>query len=259
MARRSGEKTGWQPRTAGAVICAFFVLGVMTGFSTTGHQITLRAVSSVTDFIDSIASTMHPTSDALLRSSAEIRDRLRDSKFLEAATRLLGRAPIVKLTATETPPIAMVRRGKDFYALAGDGELTGPIDPRTQVDLPILSGAIDDASRVQMIAYADALVRAETILSQLISELRVHEDGTATLCLERERTELTIDLGNVPHELARSIEVMKQLSGREQMVAALDMTMPGEAIVRLRGGAALVAKKPQLMASAAIAHKAGRH
>lgn len=258
MARRSGEKTGWQPRTAGAVICAFFVLGVMTGFSATGHQITLRAVSSVTEFRDSIAATMHPASDAMMRSSAAVRDRFRDSKFLEAAIHLLGRAPIVKLTETETPPIAMVRRGNDFYALAEDGGLTGPIDPRTQVDLPILSGAIDDASRVQMIAYAGVLVRAETILSQLVSEMRVHEDGTATLCLERERTELTIDLDNVPHELARSIEVMKQLNGREQMVAALDMTMPSEAIVRLRG-ATLIAKKPQMIASAAVARKAGRH
>jgi hypothetical protein len=257
VARRSGEKTGWQPRTAGVVICAFFVLGVMTGFSTTGHQITMRAVSSVTAFTDSIAATMHPASDAMMRSSSAIRDRLRDSKFLDAAIRLLGRAPIVKLTETETPPIAMVRRGNDFYSLAEDGGLTGPIDPRTQVDLPILSGSIDDASRVQMIAYAGVLVRAETILSQLVSEMRVHDDGTATLCLERERTELTIDLDNVPRELARSIDVMKQLSGREQMIAALDMTMPGEAIVKLRG-AGLVAKKPQLIASAAT-HKAGRH
>jgi hypothetical protein len=258
VARRSGEKTGWQPRTAGAVICAFFVLGVMTGFSTTGHQITMRAVSSVTEFTDSIAATMHPASDAMMRSSSVLRDQLRDSKFLEAAIRLLGRAPIVKLTETETPPIAMVRRGNDFYALAEDGGLTGPIDPRTQVDLPILSGAVDDASRVQMIAYAGALVRAETILSQLVSEMRVHDDGTATLCLERERIELTIDLDNVPHELARSTEVMKQLSGREQAVAALDMTMPDEAIVRLRG-AGFVARKPQLIASAATTHKAGRH
>jgi hypothetical protein len=257
VARRSGEKTGWQPRTAGAVICAFFVLGVMTGFSATGHQITMRAVSSLTAFTGSLAETMHPASDVMMRSSAAIRDRLRDSKFFDAVIRLLGRAPIVRLTETETPPIAMVRRGNDFYALAEDGGLTGPIDPRTQVDLPILSGAIDDAGRVQMIAYAGVLVRAETMLSELISEMRVHDDGTATLCLERERTELTIDLDNLPHELARSIEVMKQLSGREQMVAALDMTMPGEAIVRLRG-AALVAKKPQLIASATT-HKAGRH
>ncbi len=259
MARRSGEKTGWQPRTAGVVICAFFVLGVMTGFSATGHQITMRTVSSVTDFTNSIAATLHPGREAIMRSSAAIRDRLRDSKFFDAAIRLLGRAPIVKLTETETPPIAMVRRGTDFYALGEDGGLTGPIDPRTQVDLPILSGAVDDASRVQMIAYAGVLVRAETLLSKLVSEMRVHDDGTATLCLERERTELTIDLDNVPHELSRSVEVMKQLSGREQMVAALDMTMPDEAIVRLRG-ATLVARKPQqLMAPASAAHKAGRH
>jgi hypothetical protein len=257
VARRSGEKTGWQPRTAGAVICAFFVLGVMTGFRATGHQITMRAVSSVAEFTDSISATMHPASDAMMRSSSVIRDQLRASRFLQAAVRLIGRAPIVKLTVTEPPPIAMVRRGNDFYALAEDGGLTGPIDPRTQVDLPILSGTIDDASRVQMIAYAGVLVRAETILSQLISEMRVHDDGTATLCLERERTELTIDFDNLPHELARSIDVMKQLSGRERMVAALDMTMPGEAIVRLRG-AGLVAKKPQLMASVTT-HKAGRH
>jgi hypothetical protein len=84
-----------------------------------------------------------------------------------------------------------------------------------------------------MVDYAAALVRAETQLSEIISEMRIGDDGTASLFLERERTEVVIDLKRATTELQRAIKVRQHWQGRENLIAALDLTTPGLAVVRL--------------------------
>jgi len=84
-----------------------------------------------------------------------------------------------------------------------------------------------------MVDYAAQLVRAEAQLSEIISEMRVGDDGTASLFLERERTEVVIDLERATTELQRAIKVRQQWQGRENLIAALDLTTPGLAVVRL--------------------------
>jgi hypothetical protein len=256
VARRSGEKTGWHPRTAGMVICAFFAMGVMTGFSPTGHAITLRAADSLASYASTVSGALAPARASITHVSASVGAWMDHSGFLNDAMRKLHQRAIVHEAPPISPPIAIVRRGDDFYTLTDDGALRGPIAIREQGDLPILSGAPEDAKGNDLLEDAAVLVRTETTLSQLISEMRVNNDGTATLCLERQRTELTIDLSNVPHELDRVQQVMKQMSGREQMIAALDMTTPGEAVVRLRGATVGVKKAaaPKMTASASAAH-----
>jgi hypothetical protein len=76
-------------------------------------------------------------------------------------------------------------------------------------------------------------MRAETQLSEIISEMHVGDDGTASLFLERERTEVVIDLDRATTELQRAIKVRQQWQGRENLIAALDLTTPGLAVVRL--------------------------
>ena len=63
--------------------------------------------------------------------------------------------------------------------------------------------------------------------------IRVADDGTGSLFLEREQTEVVIDLDRAPTELQRVIEVRAQWQGRENLIAALDLTTPGQAVVRL--------------------------
>ena len=84
-----------------------------------------------------------------------------------------------------------------------------------------------------MVDYAAELVRAETQLSEIISEMQVDDDGTASLFLERERTEVVVDLDRAAAELQRAIKVRQQWQGRENLIAALDLTTPGLAVVRL--------------------------
>ena len=84
--------------------------------------------------------------------------------------------------------IALVERHDGFYQLFSGGELRGPVSPGKQGDLPVLSGdALDNARGSQMVDYTALLVRAETQLSEIISEMRVGDDGTGSLFLEREQ------------------------------------------------------------------------
>ncbi|HUA35660.1 MAG TPA: cell division protein FtsQ/DivIB [Candidatus Binataceae bacterium] len=250
MARRSGEKTGWHPRTAGMVICAFFAMGAMAGFSTAGHAIIMRANDSLAGLTGSIADTLGPARASLEGGSTSVAGWLDRSTFFKDAIQQVTHRVTVPEMDQSGPPIAIVKRGDDFYSLTDNGALRGPIALREQGDLPIVSGVADDATGNDLLEDAAVLVRAETTLAQLISEMRVNNDGTATLCLERARTELTIDLNDVPHELDRAQQVMKRLDGQQQLVAALDLTTPGEAVVRLRGATVGVKKAtPKVTAS----------
>jgi len=130
--------------------------------------------------------------------------------------------------------IAIVERRDGFYELFSGGELRGPVSPGKQGDLPVLSGAVlDNARGPQLVDYAAVLVRAETQLSEIVSEMRVNDDATASLFLERERTEVVIDVDRATTEIQRAIRVRQQWQGRENLIAALDLTTPGLVIVRL--------------------------
>jgi hypothetical protein len=78
------------------------------------------------------------------------------------------------------------------------------------------------------------LVRAEAQLSSLVSEMRVDNDGTAAFFLDRERMAVVVDLDQESAELRYALTVLKQWQGRERLIAMLDMTTPGMAIVRLK-------------------------
>ncbi len=217
----------------GLVVCAFFALGVMTGFSTTGRAVALRASASLRSYRDQILDSLAPA-------------RANASKYSAVLVEWAGRAGIYRRKLNDpgaatisagdmrSGAIAIVERHDGFYELFSGGEMRGPVSPDKQGDLPVLSGAaLDNARGPQMVDYAAALVRAETQLSEIISEMRVGDDGTASLFLERERTEVVIDLDRVTPELQRAIKVRNQWQGRENLIAALDLTTPGLAVVRL--------------------------
>jgi hypothetical protein len=46
---------------------------------------------------------------------------------------------------------------------------------------------------------------------------------------------LRIDLDDAPAQLKRATEVLGRWNGHEQLVAMIDMTTPGQAVMRLRG------------------------
>ena len=217
----------------GLVVCAFFALGVMTGFSTTGHAVSLRAAATLSSYRDQITDSLAPARAAASGYSTVLRDWAGRAGIYHRSTTEFGAAAL-SAGHMRDGAIAIVERHDGFYELFSGGELRGPVSPGKQGDLPVLSGAsLDNARGTQMVDYAAVLVRAETQLSEIISEMRVSDDATASLFLERERTEVVIDLDRATTELQRAIKVRQQWQGRENLIAALDLTTPGLAVVRL--------------------------
>jgi len=220
----------------GLVVCAFFVMGVMTGFSTAGRAAALRTSATLISYQGRVMDSIAPA-------------RAFVSKYFGVILQWAGQAGIYHRVShapgAEAPTerdmrkgaIAIVERHDGFYELFDGGELRGPVSAGKQGDLPVISGSAAESARGnQMVDYAEVLIRAETQLSEIISEMQVADDGTGSLFLEREQTEVVIDLDRAPAELQRAIEVRAQWQGRENLIAALDLTTPGQAVVRLHGG-----------------------
>jgi hypothetical protein len=217
----------------GLVVCAFFALGVMTGFSTTGRTVALRAAATLASYRDQILDSLAPARATASNYSAVLVQWAGRVGIYRRGLHDPG-APAISSGDIRDGAIAIVERHDGFYELFRGGELRGPISPGKQGDLPVLSGdSLENARGSQMVDYAAVLVRAETQLSEIISEMHVCDDGTASLFLERERTEVVLDLDRATIEIQRAIKVRQQWQGRENLIAALDLTTPGLAVVRL--------------------------
>ena len=209
---------GWSSKALGLVLCAFFVLGMVTGLSQAGRALAARARVTLSLYWAEAAGTF-----------AGWRDRTTESAML---------APLVR--PAQGDAVALVERHDGFYALFAEGELRGPVEAARAGDLPILSGAaVQTAGAQDLVRYAAALVRAEVALSGLVSEMRLDGDGTVSLFFDRSHTELRVDLDDAPAQLKRATEVLGQWRGHEQQIAMVDMTTPGQAVMRLRAAAPL--------------------
>jgi hypothetical protein len=217
----------------GLVVCAFFALGVMTGFSTAGRAVALRASATLSSYRDQILDSIAPARETASNYSATLVQWAGRAGIYRRRLHEPDAAAISSSDMREGA-VAIVERHDGFYELFSGGELRGPVSPGKQGDLPVLSGdTLDNARGTQMVDYAAVLVRAETQLSEIISEMHVGDDGTASLFLERERTEVVIDLDRATTEIQHAIKVRQQWQGRENLIAALDLTTPGLAVVRL--------------------------
>jgi len=209
--KKSKNSTHWSWRLAGLVLCAFFALGGVTGLSQSGHIFALRLHTLLSFW-------SHPGHSALV-PSAFSQERIVQSQFQRRA---------------ESAPVALVERTDGFYVLRSEGALRGPVSPVSAADLPVLSGAgTRDAATLQLLEYAGVLVRAEAELSQPVSEMRVGVDGNASLFLDRSRTEIILGLDHAPLELTRAARVIRLWHGHALLLTLLDMSTPGQAVMRL--------------------------
>ena len=200
---------GWSRRLAGVALVAFFGLGYFLGLGSATNLFTHRAI------------------DVASRYRARLREQSALIRWRAAESQPPG-------PAHTGGPLAMVERRDGFYALYEWGELRGPVSVGAEDNLPIISGpALESASAADLVGDAKILVRAEVALAEMISELRLDDDGEATLFLDQSRTEVAIDLDHAPAELERAGRVLRRWRGREAEIAALDMTTPGQAVMRL--------------------------
>jgi cell division protein FtsQ len=217
-AKKKKHKTStsqWGFRLVGIVLCAFFVLGVITGLSRPGRTLALR----VQTFLNFWPGPGH-------------------SSIIPAA--FLGGTVIEPTfrSRAQGSTIALVQRNDGFYALDSDGGLSGPVAPAAQGDMPILSGAGALAAQpAQLLDDAETLVRAEAGLNAVVSEMRLETDSTATIFLEHPRIEIAFDLDRTAFELSRAVAVLRMWRGHEGLIASLDLTTPGQAVMRMKPAA----------------------
>jgi len=227
--RKKEVAAGWNARLAGLVLCAFFVLGMLTGFSATGRALITRASTLLANLERHFDLNSAAGRSAIDTVSIEL-DLLR-SRF--------GAGHVRTTVAVRHDPaesaIAVVERHDGFYDLFADGALTGPVSPGRGGDLPILSGAaIETASGSDLIDYAARLVRSESQLSRIVSEMTVDEDRVASLFFEGSHTVLTFDLDGAQQEIDRAGRIFDKWQGREYAIVAIDMTTADQAVVRLQ-------------------------
>ncbi len=213
--KRKNGVTGWSRRLAGVVLVAFFALGYFLGLGSATHLFTRRALDVATRY----RSRLRTESALILRFPAT-------------------RAEPPRAPAHSGGPVAMVERRDGFYALYEWGELRGPVSAGAEDNLPIISGApLEGARAADLVSYARILIRAEGVLGEVVSELRLENDREASLFLDRSRTEVALDVDHAPLELELAGRVLRRWRGREAEIASLDMTTPGQAVMRLRANA----------------------
>jgi hypothetical protein len=229
--KQSKRKNGsqWSPRLAGLLLCAFFVLGMMTGFSAPGRAMLARAALALKHWKALALQKVAP----LGAIAGYLGQDIVPARFARPIER--AKLRVAADGAARFLPVALVERSDGFYTLSAEQGLIGPVSPAAQPDIPILSGAgVQNASPAELVRYAAILVRAEAGLSKLISEMNVSSDGTAALFLDRVPTEIRIDIGREPVEIGRAAEVLNRWQGRETLIAMVDMTTPGLAVLRFK-------------------------
>ena len=215
--KRGKSSSGWSWRLAGIALCAFFVLGVITGLSESGRLLAHRIEALFERLPHSNRSELIP---AIYRG-------------------FLFKAPAVQELRPSLPSageaIALAEREDGFYQIDRDGRLSGPIPPAGAADLPVLSGAdIEHASAAQLLEYVGELIRAEAALAAIVSEMRVTSSGEVHLYLDQPHVVIALSRAGLPLQLARAGKVLALWREHASVVGMIDMTVPDEAIIRPR-------------------------
>jgi len=218
--KRSKTGSGWSWRLAGIALCAFFALGVITGLSQSGRVLEHRIEALLDHLPHSSRSELIPAAYHTLF-------------FKEPTAGKFGRSPAALTVSGPTEAIALVEHPDGFFQIDSEGGLRGPVSPADAADLPVLSGSgVENARALQLVEYAGQLIRAEAALSTIISEMHVTSSGEMYLFLDRPHLVIVLASGQFPLQLACAAKVLEVWRGHRELIGMLDMTIPGEAIVR---------------------------
>jgi cell division protein FtsQ len=218
--KRSKTGSGWSWRLAGIALCAFFALGVITGLSQSGRVLARRIQTLFQRLPHSGHSDLIPTA-------------YHTFFFKEPTAENFGQPSAASTLRARADAIALVEHPDGFYQIDSEGGLRGPVSPADTADLPVLSGsAVENAPAPQLVEYAGQLIRAEAILSAIISEMRVTSSGEMSLFLERPQLVIALAPGQFPLQLARAARVLDVWRGHRELIGIIDMTTPSEAIVQ---------------------------
>lgn len=139
----------------------------------------------------------------------------------------------------ERTPFAIASMG-DFRHVDERGQLLAPLSPEDTRDLPIITGLAGAHGRA---SSQVALPRIAFLLRRLqssgtfgeISEVHVDPEYGVTLFPVDLRLALVLGWDEWPEKLANAKRVLDTWRGREAKLSAIDLTLPGSVIVRLKG------------------------
>lgn len=220
--KRSKTGSGWSWRLAGIALCTFFAFGVITGLSQSGRVLARRIEALLEHLPHSSRSELIPAA-------------YHTFFFKEPRAGKFGRSAAALTVPGPTGAIALVERPDGFFQIDSEGGLRGPVSPADAADLPVLSGSgVEDARASQLVEYAGQLIRAEAVLSAIISEMHVTSSGEMRLFLDRPHLVIVLASAQFPLQLARAARVLEGWRGHRELLEMIDMTVPSEAIVRLQ-------------------------
>jgi len=218
--KKSKTGSGWSWRLAGIALCAFFVLGVVTGLSQSGRVLAQRIEALLERLPHSGRSELIPAA-------------YNNFFFREATSKRFGRSSAALTAPMEA--VALVEHADGFYQIDSEGDVVRPVSPAANADLPVLSGnGVEHARASQLVEYASQLIRAETILSAIVSEMRVTSSGERLLYLDRPHLVIACAPVQFPLQLTRAARVLEIWRGHRDLIGMIDATIPGEVIVRPR-------------------------
>jgi hypothetical protein len=218
--KKSKTSSGWSWRLAGIALCAFFALGVITGLSQSGRVLAHRIAALLALLPHSSRSELIPAAyhTFFFKDPAAAR-------FDQSATAMTVDRP--------NGVIALLERPDGFFQIDSQGGLRGPVSPADGADLPVLSGSgVQNAHASQLVKHAEQLIRAEAVLSSIISEMSVTSSGEMRLFLDRPHLVIALAPGQFLLQLTRAARVLEVWREHRELTGMIDMTLPNEAIVR---------------------------
>jgi hypothetical protein len=218
--KKSKPASGWSWRLAGIALCAFFALGVITGLSQSGRVLAQRIAALLDRLPHSGRSEQIPAPHHVL-----LFEHPPGAGFERSPAAMTGHAP--------SEAIALLERPNGFFQIDSNGGLRGPVSSAGGANLPVLSGSgVQNAPASQLVGYAGRLIRAEAVLSAIVSEMSVTSSGEMRLFLDRPHLVIALASGEFPLQLVRAARVLEVWREHRELTGMLDMTIPSEAIVR---------------------------
>jgi cell division protein FtsQ len=150
----------------------------------------------------------------------------------------------LSVAVEERRPLALVLFDEPLF-LDAEGRAFPPLREELRDDYPYVTGIAADDLDVRPGWVAARLREAAKILQlwqhhpdwPAVSEVRLHRHGGFVAYPERSRMAIRFGEDVDPEQFARLSTVLELWRGREIQVAAVDLTVPGQAVLRLRAGA----------------------
>lgn len=149
----------------------------------------------------------------------------------------------IAIAVEEREPIAIVLSKSGPFFVDSEAQLFPPLDGEPLEGYPYVTGLPTDGEGAPAVWSVDRLRRALAVVDQwnrrggwpALSEIRPEESGEIVVFPEQNPMAIRFSSDIDAEQFARLETVLTLWRGREAQVAGVDLTVPGQAVLRLRG------------------------